>query len=481
MWWRKPYVSVAQRQAKAHRLVKSLMKQNKNLLPARVTGRQIAESFWGKSWCQHFERQADYSNRLSRGRSYVMNDAVCHLELSAGRIYSLVSGSELYEVEMNVAPLSPAKWEKIKKLCQGQISTLVELLCGQFSAEVMAVVSHPVNGMFPLTGEISYKCSCPDWAGLCKHVAAVFYALGNRLDNSPELLFQLRGVDPAELLDAGVDHLSALDGVVNQAGLSGDLEDIFGVELDTFNAAPPADAPQKATPSKRAPAASPPSTPRDSSFTLVPAPSSSSSPAKGAAKARLSEVESLSTEKLAPLKASPVEKPQKSEKTRKTVTKAQNKAPIARPLAPQPDSKPDPAPKKPVLKKTFKFSDISDKLAPSSSVNANKEVEKSVPSRQPEKTARVVPVPSLSGLKDQPEELHQSPSNPGSVPEKPRLKDKKSPLTPPEMEKTNPPETEKKSSRAKAADRVMELAWRIIESQDSQRRGTKSPDKSGPE
>ncbi|MDR2141076.1 MAG: SWIM zinc finger family protein [Deltaproteobacteria bacterium] len=257
MWWNRPYVSVAQKKAKANRLVKSLMKQNKNLMPCRITGRQIAQSFWGKSWCEHFERQADYGNRLPRGRSYVLNDAVCHLEVAPGRVFALVSGSELYEVEMTIKPLPKDKWENIKNLCRGQIATLVDILCGRFSPEVMSVVSHPVDGLFPLEHEISYKCSCPDWAGLCKHVAAVFYGLGNRLDKSPELLFQLRNVDPSELLGAGIDHLTAMETVSPDNQLGGDLGVIFGVELDTFTSPAPQEKGKKATKSR---------------FTLVPAP-----------------------------------------------------------------------------------------------------------------------------------------------------------------------------------------------------------------
>ncbi|MDR1395887.1 MAG: SWIM zinc finger family protein, partial [Deltaproteobacteria bacterium] len=232
MWWkRRKYVPVHQRRAKAKRLAGELAKEGQILQPVRISGRKVAESFWGQRWCSHFDGMADFANRLPRGRSYVMNDAVTHLEISEGRISALVSGSDMYKVEMTVKPLPPEKWENIKTLCRGRITALVDLLCGRISEDVMSVVSHPQEGLFPLAREITYNCSCPDWASLCKHVAAVFYGVGNRLDSSPELLFLLRGVDPAELLEAGMEHLSQ-EGA-SEGSLAGvDLGAMFGVDLE---------------------------------------------------------------------------------------------------------------------------------------------------------------------------------------------------------------------------------------------------------
>jgi uncharacterized Zn finger protein len=223
---------VAKRREKANRLVKKLSK-DRPLSPCQIVGGKIANSFWGKGWCDHFDRQADYDNRLPRGRSYVKNGAVIHLDISEGEVSALVSGSSLYEVEMKIKPLSAAKWENIKERCRGYISSLVEILQGQLSKEIMGVVSHAHDGLFPLASEISYSCSCPDWASLCKHVAAVFYGIGNRLDYEPELLFLLRGLDPSELLDAGVDRLKAIDGKGDDDFLGDSLEEIFGLKLDS--------------------------------------------------------------------------------------------------------------------------------------------------------------------------------------------------------------------------------------------------------
>src|SRR5260370_37407973 len=56
------------------------------------------------------------------------------------------------------------------------------------------------TGLFPSPREIKLSCSCPDWAEMCKHVAAVLYGIGTRLDQQPELLFRLHGVDEKELI-----------------------------------------------------------------------------------------------------------------------------------------------------------------------------------------------------------------------------------------------------------------------------------------
>ncbi|MDR0571359.1 MAG: SWIM zinc finger family protein [Rickettsiales bacterium] len=159
----------------------------------------MTKTFWGQSWCEHFEKMADYENRLPRGRTYARNGSIVHLELKPGKIYALVAGSDVYEVNIDIQPLNPKLWEDIKNKCSGKIKTMLALLNGQFSQEVMSVVCDPEQGLFPLQSEISYHCTCPDFAGLCKHVAAVFYGIGNRLDTNPELIFTLRQVDPMEL------------------------------------------------------------------------------------------------------------------------------------------------------------------------------------------------------------------------------------------------------------------------------------------
>src|SRR5512139_1136584 len=99
MWyeWR-PYVSVAERRRKAQRKIETMRKKGKAIEPVQIQGRTIAKTFWGKAWCDHLESFSDYANRLPRGRSYVRNGSVCHLDIQAGRIEAIVSGSELYHI-----------------------------------------------------------------------------------------------------------------------------------------------------------------------------------------------------------------------------------------------------------------------------------------------------------------------------------------------------------------------------------------------
>ena len=233
--WR-PYVSVAQRRANALREMNKLRKKGAVIEPVQIEGRTIARSFWGKGWCTHLESFGDYSNRLPRGRTYARNGSVCHLHIAKGQVEAIVSGSELYDIQVTITPLKKARWEKLKKQCTGKIGSLIELLQGKLSDEIMGIVTDRKEGMFPQPGEISYQCNCPDWAGMCKHIAAVIYGIGARLDTKPELLFQLRGIDHQELITA-----DAATGAITGSGskrsrrraLAGkELGNVFGVDLE---------------------------------------------------------------------------------------------------------------------------------------------------------------------------------------------------------------------------------------------------------
>src|SRR5215468_4190926 len=233
------YVPVAERRAKARREMDKLRKKGKNILPVSIDGRTIARSFWGKGWCDHLESFADYANRLPRGRTYVRNGSVCHLDIRPGRIEAVVSGSELYQVVIRIKALKAATWTSIKDQCAGHIGSMLELLQGKLSDQVMAIVTNRQHGLFPLPGEMALDCSCPDGADMCKHVAAVLYGVGSRLDSWPELLFLLRDVDAQELIAA---EMALPDTAASTAGdtLADDqLGAIFGIDLDTETAANP--------------------------------------------------------------------------------------------------------------------------------------------------------------------------------------------------------------------------------------------------
>ena len=187
-----PYVPVAQRRRQAERELEKMRKKGLVVQPIKIGGRLIAKTFWGKAWCENLESYSDFENRLPRGRTYARNGSVVHLDIQPGRISAWVSGSELYSVEITISSLPDPHWKSVKSQCAGQIGSLVELLQGRLSKSVMDVVTQRGGGLFPKPAEIKMTCSCPDSAGMCKHVAAVMYGVGSRLDDKPDLLFLLR-------------------------------------------------------------------------------------------------------------------------------------------------------------------------------------------------------------------------------------------------------------------------------------------------
>ena len=233
----RPYVPVAQRRANAQREARRLAANGKPVSPVQVSGRVIASTFWGKAWCDNLESYSDFSNRLPRGRTYVRNGSVVDLQIEPGKVTSLVSGSSLYRIVIQVRPLAQPRWKKLQQQCGAGIGSLVELLQGRLSKSVMAIVTSRDGGLFPEPAEIEMSCSCPDWADMCKHVAATLYGVGCRLDHNPELLFKLRKVDHLDLIEQA-GHPAAISRKAGRKRIaSGQLADVFDIELDTGEAA----------------------------------------------------------------------------------------------------------------------------------------------------------------------------------------------------------------------------------------------------
>ena len=232
-WGYKPYVSVAQRRANAAKQVKLLLKNGQTVSPVVIEGRRIAASFWGKAWCDNLERYSDFSNRLPRGRTYVRNGSVIDLSITEGRVDALVSGSEIYKVRIDIGVATQQCWRAICADCTGSIGSIVELLQGKLSKQVMERVCRQGDGLFPGPGEIAMDCSCPDWAGMCKHVAAVLYGIGARFDADPDALFTLRGVDRNELIALDVDPSITEIAATNERVLADDdMTALFGIDLE---------------------------------------------------------------------------------------------------------------------------------------------------------------------------------------------------------------------------------------------------------
>jgi len=229
----KPYVPAAARRARAARELAKLEKKGRRVSPIAIEGRKIAHTFWGKSWCENLERYSDFASRLPRGRTYVRNGSVVDLQVEAGRVTALVCGSEMYEVNVTVGPLPQDRWSAVCQDCSGAIDSVIELLQGRLSDGVMTRLCHQTTGLFPSPKEILFTCSCPDWAGMCKHVAAVLYGIGARFDHQPELLFRLRGVDEMELIaSAGKATPLSKRAPVSGKVLGGeDLSEMFGLDM----------------------------------------------------------------------------------------------------------------------------------------------------------------------------------------------------------------------------------------------------------
>jgi uncharacterized Zn finger protein len=246
----KPYVSAAERRKKAERAVARFARKGGTLEPVKIAGRAIAGTFWGKAWCDNMERYGDFANRLPRGRTYVRNGSVIDLRIAAGKVEAQVAGSDIYKTTVTIAALPKARWKALGRDCARSIDSLVELLQGRFSRGVMERICRPETGLFPSPKEIAFACSCPDWAAMCKHVAAVLYGVGARLDQKPELLFTLREVDASELVARAGEGLPlarkapAARRLLGNAGLA----EMFGIEMAAA-AAPARKA--KAPPARR--------------------------------------------------------------------------------------------------------------------------------------------------------------------------------------------------------------------------------------
>jgi len=239
-YWKYPrYVSVAEKRAKASQKLKQLRKKNPGIQPIALEGGAIAKTWWGKSWNLNLERYADYRNRIGRGRSYLRHGAVLDLQISAGQVNSLVQGSRTkpYMVTIKIKAITKEIWENMKAACAGKLDSLPELLSGKFPKALGEVFTAQGRGLFPSPQEIGFDCSCPDWADMCKHVAATLYGIGTRLDDDAGLFFKLRKVKIDDLIQETLKDQSYK--LLDKAAKMGpakiaesDLSGLFGIDME---------------------------------------------------------------------------------------------------------------------------------------------------------------------------------------------------------------------------------------------------------
>ncbi len=238
------YVSVGEKRAKARRKLEQLKEKHPGIRPVVIEGNTLVRTWWGKAWNGNLTKYADYSNRVGRGRSYVRHGAVLDLEISPGQVKAMVQGSRQspYIVTMEIKPISKAIWTEIRAACEGQLASLQELLEGRFPKGLTELFTAKDSGLFPSPKEIEFKCSCPDWAYMCKHVAAVLYGIGTRLDEDPSLFFVLRKMKMDDLITQAVRDKS--ERLLKQAKKKtsrviddADLGDVFGIDLESAKVA----------------------------------------------------------------------------------------------------------------------------------------------------------------------------------------------------------------------------------------------------
>ena len=234
-----PYVSVAEKRAKAEKKLKQLIKKNPDIKPVLLEGTAIAKTWWGKSWNRNLESYADYSNRIGRGRSYVRHGAVLDLQINSGKVESLVQGtrSKPYSVSVKIKAVNKKTWKEIKSACEGRLDSLQELLAGKFPKALGEIFTTQGKGLFPSPKEIDFSCSCPDWAYMCKHVAATLYGIGARLDEEPGLFFKLRKVKMEDLVTQAVEDktrklLKKAKKKTSRVIADSDLADVFGIDME---------------------------------------------------------------------------------------------------------------------------------------------------------------------------------------------------------------------------------------------------------
>jgi uncharacterized Zn finger protein len=237
-WDPDSYVDRDREMAKVDREIEKRRKKGESLrVEVPSQGRNLSNTFWGQAWNRNLMAYSDYESRMPRGRTYFRSGKVMNLEVQGGLITAVVAGTQIYDVKVKVSPLEEERWALLKQKCQGRIGSMVELLAGELSDDVMREVTSLEHGLFPAPGELKLICTCPDAAGLCKHLAATLYAVGSRFDSKPSLLFTLRCVDPQELFATNaveaIGHLtaSAEDDESRRKALEGvDLNALFDVD-----------------------------------------------------------------------------------------------------------------------------------------------------------------------------------------------------------------------------------------------------------
>ena len=208
----------------------------KEMQPVIAEGRELTKTWWGKHWNKNLERYSDYNSRIGRGRNYIRKGAIIDLKINTGTVNALVAGSRQnhYKVTINIDPLAEENKARLFNLCKNKITSMESLISGEFPEEYEQLFMDPKYGFFPTSKEIHFDCTCPDWAYMCKHVTAVLYGIGVRLDDDPTLFFKLRNIDMEQLMEKTM--ADKLDSILLNADKHsdreldpGEIKELFGI------------------------------------------------------------------------------------------------------------------------------------------------------------------------------------------------------------------------------------------------------------
>jgi len=163
----------------------------------------FGESWWARRWIAVLE-SFDIGARLSRGRSYARKGQVMNVDVSKGAVKAKVQGSSSrpYNITIKIKALSRADWKKLSQALSHEAIFAAKLLVGEMPQEIEQVFTRTGLSLFPAKlRDLETDCSCPDWSNPCKHIAAVYYLLGEEFDRDPFLVFSLRGMGREELVE----------------------------------------------------------------------------------------------------------------------------------------------------------------------------------------------------------------------------------------------------------------------------------------
>jgi uncharacterized Zn finger protein len=188
------------------RKLATFMKKNPSIHPFSVTSKRMAVNWWAKKWNAHLKNYTLETIPLEKGKVHLRCHALADFKMTSKGVQAIVLGSKIkpYDVTIAMEPIAKTAWARIQKLCDGDFESFEKILGHHFPKKMDNIFSNKPTGLFPLPKEISFTCSCSNRGKICKHTAVVLYAIGAKIDQDPQLLFKLRGVNILEFISNSI-------------------------------------------------------------------------------------------------------------------------------------------------------------------------------------------------------------------------------------------------------------------------------------